>query len=152
MNSSRRSFVQLAVSAAVVASVRTSVNAQTGTSRVIVTVTGVRNDAGKVVIGMWNSKDGFPKEGPKAFRQSSVAIVNGTATTTFSEVPYGEYAVAVFHDENNNGKMDSRFPGIPIEGTGASNNPHPKFSAPSFSECRFEVRDPEKIIPIKLIY
>ena len=152
MNSSRRSFVQLALSAAVVASVRTSLKAQTGTSRVIVNVTGVRNAAGKVVIGIWNSKDGFPKERPKAFRQATVAIVNGTATTTFSEVPYGEYAVAVFHDENSNGKMDTRFPGIPIEGVGASNNRHPKFSAPSFRECRFDVRAQEKIVPIELLY
>jgi uncharacterized protein (DUF2141 family) len=152
LKSSRRDFVKLALSAAVVAASRTSLKAQTGTSRVIVTVTGVRNAAGKVVIGMWNSKDGFPKESPKAFRQASVAIVNATATATFPDLPYGEYAVAVYHDENSNGKMDTRFPGIPVEGVGASNNPHPNFSAPSFQECRFDLHDPEKIVPIALHY
>jgi uncharacterized protein (DUF2141 family) len=48
--------------------------------------------------------------------------------------------------------MDSRFPGIPTEGVGSSNNPHPRFSAPSFGQCRFEVRDPEKVVLIKMLY
>jgi uncharacterized protein (DUF2141 family) len=101
---------------------------------------------------MWNSKDGFPKERAKAFRQASVEIVNGTATAIFAGVPYGEYAVAAYHDENNNGKMDTGFLGIPVEGVGASNNPHPKFSAPSFTECRFDVRAPEKLVLIEMLY
>jgi uncharacterized protein (DUF2141 family) len=115
-------------------------------------VTDVRNSAGKVVIGIWNSKDLFPRTSSKAFPHAAVAIVNGTATTTFADAPYGEYAAAVYHGENNNGKMDARFPGIPIEGVNASNNPHPRFSAPSLSGCRFEVRDPEKIVLIKMLY
>jgi uncharacterized protein (DUF2141 family) len=149
---SRRLFAQLASSAVVGTSLPSSLHAQTGASRVIVRVTDVRNPAGTVVIGIWNSKDGFPKETAKAFRKATVAIMNGTATTTFADVPYSEYAIGVYHDENNNGKMDTRFPGIPVEGVGSSNNVHPRFSAPSFTDCRFEVRDPEKIVPIKMIY
>jgi uncharacterized protein (DUF2141 family) len=48
--------------------------------------------------------------------------------------------------------MDTRFSGAPIEGVSASNNPDPRFSAPCFKECRFYVRDSEKIIPIKRLY
>ena len=103
----------------------------------IVRVTDVRNPAGTVVIGIWNSKDGFPKETAKAFRKATVAIMNGTATTTFADVPYSEYAIGVYHDENNNGKMDTRFPGIPVEGVGSSNNVHPRFSAPSFTAVSY---------------
>ena len=76
----RRSFVTLASTAIVFFSLQSSLNAQTGNSTVIVRITGVRNAKGKVVVGMWNSKDGFPKERAKAFRQASVEIVNGTAT------------------------------------------------------------------------
>jgi uncharacterized protein (DUF2141 family) len=149
---SRRLFAKLASSAVLLALLPSSLPAQTGTSCVIVRVTDVRNAAGKVVIGIWNSKNGFPKESSKAFRQATEAIVNGTATATFADVPYGEYAVGVYHDENNNGKMDTRFPGIPVEGVGSSNNVHPRFSAPSFRDCRFDVRDPEKIVSIKIMY
>jgi uncharacterized protein (DUF2141 family) len=152
LNISRRSFVTLASTAIVFFSLQSSLNAQTGNSTVIVRITGVRNAKGKVVVGMWNSKDGFPKERAKAFRQASVEIVNGTATAIFAGVPYGEYAVAAYHDENNNGKMDTGFLGIPVEGVGASNNPHPKFSAPSFTECRFDVRAPEKLVLIEMLY
>ena len=76
--------------------------------------TGVRNDKGKIIIGMWNSKAGFPKDRSKTFRQASVAILNNAAATTFFRTCRTRtYAVALFHDENNNGKMDTRFAGIP---------------------------------------
>jgi uncharacterized protein (DUF2141 family) len=118
----------------------------------VVKVSGIRNKTGSVVIGMWNSKDGFPKDRAKAFRQASASILNDKAVATFSEVPHGAYAVALFHDENSNGRIDTRFPGIPIEGIGSSNNPHPRFSAPTFSDCRFEVDATEKTIEIKMLY
>jgi len=36
-------------------------------------------------------------------------------------IPPGTYAIACYHDENDNGKLDTNFLGIPKEGTGASN-------------------------------
>jgi uncharacterized protein (DUF2141 family) len=131
---------------------RCFLQAQTGTASVTVQITKVRSAAGKVIVGIWNSKDGFPKVSSTAFRQASVSIANGAAIATFLNVPNGEYAVAAFHDENNNGKFDKRFAGIPIEGVGASNNPHPRFSAPTFSECRFDVHDRDKTISITMFY
>ena len=126
--------------------------AQSGTSTLTIRINDVRNANGKVEIGLWKSKDGFSKDGSKAFRKIRVDVVNGTATTTFPGIPYGDYAIAVYHDENNNGKMDSRFPGIPTEGTGVSNNVKSRFSAPSFNECRFGIAEPQKLISIKMLY
>ena len=44
----------------------------------------------------------------------------------------------MFHDENSNGKLDTKFMGIPREGVGASNGAKghlgpPKFEAAAFS-------------------
>jgi uncharacterized protein (DUF2141 family) len=152
VNVSRRFFLKRTSCALAVVSLGPHLDAQPSTSHVTVKVSGIRNNTGRVIIGMWNSQDGFPKDRAKAFRQTSVSILNDMAVATFSEVPYGEYAVALFHDENNNGRMDTRFPGIPVEGIGSSNNPHPRFSAPTFSECRFEVSATKKIIEIKMLY
>lgn len=126
--------------------------AQATSSRVTIKITDVHNATGKVEIGLWASKEGFPKDGEKTFRKIRVAIVNGTASTTFDGVPFGTYAIAVYHDENNNGKMDSRWPGIPTEGTGVSNNVKSRFSAPSFNECKFSVNEPTRAIQIKMLY
>lgn len=129
-----------------------AMHAQAQTSRVTITVTDIHNATGKVEIGLWASKDGFPKDGDKTFRKIRLDIVNGTVSTTFEGVPFGTYAIAVYHDENNNGKMDSRWPGIPTEGTGVSNNVKSRFSAPSFNECKFSLHEPEKTVQIKMLY
>ncbi|MCP4022677.1 MAG: DUF2141 domain-containing protein, partial [Desulfobacteraceae bacterium] len=54
-------------------------------------------------------------------------------------LPYGEYAVQVFHDENSNTKLDKRIFGIPIERYGFSNNASGKFGPPEYEEVSFTV-------------
>jgi uncharacterized protein (DUF2141 family) len=68
-----------------------------------------------------------------------VKIVQGVAVFTFKGVAPGTYAVAVYHDENGNGKIDSNFMGIPKEKTGASNNAKGKMGPPKFQEAKFVV-------------
>lgn len=53
-------------------------------------------------------------------------------------LPPGDYAVAVIHDENGNGKLDT-FAGIPREGSGFSRNPSISFGPPSFAAARFPI-------------
>lgn len=48
----------------------------------------------------------------------------------------GDYAVAVIHDANGNGKLDT-FMGIPREGFGFSRNPVIGFGPPRFSAAQF---------------
>lgn len=88
--------------------------------------------------------EGKPVEGKKLYAGSK------SVQTTFSVEP-GDYAVAVYHDENGNGKMDKRVFGIPKEPYGFSNNFKPVMAAPRFSDCRFSVGDGGKTISIKLI-
>ena len=49
----------------------------------------------------------------------------------------GTYAIAVFHDENSNGKLDSNFMRIPREGVGASNAAKGHFGPPKFDAAAF---------------
>jgi uncharacterized protein (DUF2141 family) len=45
----------------------------------------------------------------------------------------------VFHDVNNNDKMDKNFFGVPKEGYGSSKNKLPFASAPVFKDNQFSV-------------
>jgi uncharacterized protein (DUF2141 family) len=54
------------------------------------------------------------------------------------DVPPGDYAVSVIHDENGNGRLD-KFVGIPREGFGFSRNPRMRMGPPRFDECRVSV-------------
>ena len=56
----------------------------------------------------------------------------------FENVPPGNYAIALIHDENSNNKMDTSF-GLPREGFGFSRNPVIRFGPPKFAEAQFAV-------------
>lgn len=101
--------------------------------------TGFRNNKGILYTELYNSKDGYPKEPKKAFRLLYSQIINGRCTIVFDGIPKGSYAIACYHDENNNGKLDANFFGIPKEGTGASNNAKGFWGPPKFSDANFEV-------------
>lgn len=64
---------------------------------------------------------------------------NGNLRLQLDSLAFGRYALAVFHDENNNNNLDKNLLGIPREPYGFSHNPRSKWSAPSFSETVFEV-------------
>jgi uncharacterized protein (DUF2141 family) len=64
----------------------------------------------------------------------------------------GGYAVAVFHDENGDGKFNRNFLGIPTEGFGLSNNPPIHLGTPSFESVRFEAGDGQTTIHVRMHY
>src|SRR3546814_1728898 len=104
-----------------------------------VLVTGVKNTDGKVAIAVYSSAEGFPKDASKALRKVMAPIDGAThsAKAVFAGLKPGEYEIAVFHDDNGRGKLDTNFSGIPTKGYGFSNNVRPKMLAPSFDEARF---------------
>ena len=73
---------------------------------------------------------------PASFKASVEARPG--AHIAFSDVPAGDYALTVLHDENGNAKAD-RLLGIPREGVGFSRNPALTFGPPSFAAARFHV-------------
>lgn len=95
---------------------------------------------GRVFISIYSSPQTFLS--PDKFRYHelnvSESIVDGKVSTTF-ELPVGEYAVAVYHDNNDNGKMDTNFIGIPNEPSGMSNGHVPKFGPPRYDASKFQL-------------
>jgi uncharacterized protein (DUF2141 family) len=66
-------------------------------------------------------------------------------------LPYGEFAFAVYHDENNSGEIDKNLIGIPKERYAFSNNIKPTFKAPSFEDCKFNYDKNTDVIRISLL-
>ena len=66
-------------------------------------------------------------------------------------LPYGDYALAVIHDENGNGRLDT-FAGIPREGYGFSRNPAVRFGPPRFAAARFTLDGREKAERVTVRY
>lgn len=74
----------------------------------------------------------------------------GVVTATFELVP-GAYAVSVHHDDNDNGKMDTNFIGIPKEPIGLSNGALAKFGPPKYKDAVFTMSEDGAKISIQLL-
>ena len=83
---------------------------------------------------MFNSEGSFLKSPSKA--GATPAVQNG-ARIVFKDLPEGEYAFAVYHDANANGKMDKNLLGIPTEDYAFSNNALGKMGPPSYASAKF---------------
>lgn len=122
-----------------------------GASRGTLTVhgSGLKHARGKVIAKLFRRDDDVPKG--TAYRQLSAVPSSGGARLQFRDVPYGAYALFLFHDENGNGTLDHDFIGFPIEPLGFSAGFRPSLftGLPDFEDLRFdfsEQRSIERII------
>ena len=99
-----------------------------------VDVSTFKSQKGTLRCSLFSSPAAFPDgEGTEV-----TAPVAGTISTcTFVGVAPGTYAIAVFHDENGNGKLDKAVFGLPVEGYGVSNNRTYALSSPKWEEAKF---------------
>lgn len=100
-----------------------------------VQVYGIPNNKGSLFIALFNSKESFPEFG-KQYKGVVVKHEGKSYTYHFNNLPQGNYALAIYHDENKNGKLDKNFFGAPTEAYGFSNNARETFSAPSFYSAK----------------
>lgn len=99
-----------------------------------VSVSGFQSNEGKAYVALFRKGDNFPTMSGQ-YLGKITTIANKKAEISFNNLPKNEYAVAVFHDKNNNGKLDKNMLGIPTEIYGFSNNARETFSAPSFESA-----------------
>ena len=122
---------------------------QTGTIEVV--ISGIRQVQGSILASIFNAEEGFPEDSGKSFISKTVEVTGESQTLFFRDIPIGKYAIAVVHDQNNNGIFDKNFLGIPREGYAVSNNIK-GLSAPKFSETSFELDSKEKVLKLNLIF
>lgn len=103
-------------------------------------IKGVRA-GGMVRCGLFNSEKAFLKN-PMGGAASAIDA-KGVAICRFKGVRPGKYAVAVYHDQNNNQKIDTNWIGIPKEGTCTSNNVQARFGPPKWKDAMFVYRGGE---------
>jgi len=118
---------------------------------ITVNVSTFRNSKGALGCRLYAGPDGFPKKLTHKLQQA-VPIRGPSATCRFTGIAPGTYAVAVVHDENNNGQVDTNFLGVPTEGYGVSNNRTYAMSWPKWDESKFQVADKDVVLNVTLRY
>ncbi|WP_262902024.1 DUF2141 domain-containing protein [Pinibacter aurantiacus] len=114
-----------------------------------VTLAGMRNDKGTVLVGLYKTEDGFPFNAVKAFKGAKAEIKDGNAEVDFEDVPSGVFAIAALHDEDNNMQMARKPNGLPNEEYGFSNDAKATFGPPTFDKASFE-HTGDQVISIKM--
>lgn len=104
-------------------------------------VIGVRSDAGVLKSVLCTAQDKFP--GDCRIRQE-VKAAQGVVHIEFQDVPPGEYAFAVFHDENTNGRVDMAPNYLPMEGMAFGKDAMGRTGVPVFAQSAIVVQGPSK--------
>ena len=101
-------------------------------------ISGISKIKGSLFIAIFRPTDDFPVFG-KQFKGIIKEVEGKSQNYTFDDLPEGEYALAIYQDENRNKILDKNLLGIPTEIYGFSNNARRTFSAPSFQEAKFKL-------------
>lgn len=113
-------------------------------------VSGLRSGKGQILVCVTRTPAYFPDCTHDSERRHFAVPAKGGEVQLGAFAP-GTYGIAVIHDENSNGKLDT-FAGIPREGVGFSRNPVLRFGAPSFRSVSFPVAGAAVEQPIRLKY
>jgi len=106
-------------------------------------IVNIQNRPGSVYVGLYKQSKNF-KSFEDTYKNTTLFPHAKNITVTFDDITDGKYAIALFHDENENKKLDKNFFGIPKEGYAFSNNPTTLFE-PSFDDISFELNTTTKL-------
>ena len=119
------------------------------TGTLIVKFSGINSNNGNVVIALCNSDINY-KNHKSPFIGKSIPIDKKTAVIKFDDLPFGDYAIKAFHDEDANDDLNTNILGIPVEDYGFSNNARGLFGPPSWEDAKFRLTEETRIVEIEI--
>jgi uncharacterized protein (DUF2141 family) len=140
-----------------------SLPALPGRGELRISIEGLKDPAGTVLVGLYDSRISFDRAvrlaGESGFlndpeRVAGMALRAGPSLSVaplITGLPAGDYAVIVFHDVNGNGKLDKNAFGIPTEPYGFSNDAQGILGPPSFEDARVRLDGCGHTVAIHLI-
>ncbi|MBT8258478.1 MAG: DUF2141 domain-containing protein [Flavobacteriaceae bacterium] len=108
-----------------------------------VKVTGIKKLSGKVRICLVHSKEDFLKN---CYQSQDIKVGSHEVTAVFHDLEPKEYAISIYHDEDDNNELNSNFLGIPREDYGFSNNPKSMFGPPKYEKCTFQLKSNKQVV------
>lgn len=116
---------------------------------ITITVKKIKEVKGSILVGLYTTEKNFLKK-PSYGR---AAKVNGSEVTiVFDNLPAGDYAVSIIHDENDNKEFDRTKIGFPKEGYCFGNNAHAKFGPPKYRDVKVSLKDEPINQTINMVY
>lgn len=123
-----------------------------GTAQINLEISNVRSSKGRIALTLYaDDASKFLRKRGSLYVPRVDAVGPVTRACIFVPKP-GYYALAVYHDENANKKMDRTGIGLPAEGFGFTNNPKLFLSMPTFKSARLKVPADGVLARIRLRY
>ena len=126
--------------------------ADPGQVRLQVSVSGMRSAEGNVTITLYPDESSHFLNGAWKLARQILPVTLPVTRACFVAAAPGFYAVALFHDENNNHHFDTTVLGLPAEGFGFSNNPKLYVGPPGLGEVRFLAHPGDNPVVIRMKY
>ncbi|WP_428234754.1 DUF2141 domain-containing protein [Gracilimonas sp.] len=112
-------------------------------------IEGIDRVVGEIRIALFNSEEEYNrKESP--LYAVVLSVDDKTITWSQDSLYFGEYAIAVYHDKNENGELDSNLLGIPKEAYGFSNNARGRFGPASWKDAHFSINSEISTMAIEI--
>jgi len=128
--------------------ISTFANLQVEKGAISITIKGIENTGGIMMIALFKEEDKFLKV-PSYSRE--VVVSNETEIEViFKDIPYQKYALSIYHDLNENRELDSNLIKIPKEPVGFSNDYFPKFGPPKFKNAAFDLNQDDISMTVNL--
>ena len=105
------------------------------TKPVKIKVSNIQKWQGNLVVSFFNSEENYLKQ-PIIERIVKLDEKAEDGIASFTEkITEGDYAIAIYHDVNGNGELDTNFFGVPNEPTGFSNDAEASFGPPEYKDA-----------------
>ncbi|MGB3799951.1 MAG: DUF2141 domain-containing protein [Lewinella sp.] len=113
-------------------------------------IENIASHQGTIWVGIYESEDDFLNRERARLIHRSVRHMGSTQVLIDGLTINKRYAVAVFHDVNDNGDLDTNWLGLPAEPYALSRPLQSWFRAPRFEEMSFVFRPEHGLLPLRL--
>ncbi|MEM9212807.1 MAG: DUF2141 domain-containing protein [Cyanobacteria bacterium P01_F01_bin.150] len=117
-----------------------------------VEIDGLENQSGNVCLTVFDGSRGFPSDAQRAVKAECMAISELPFQITFDDLAYGSYAVAAYHDSNEDAQLNQGMLGIPTEGFAFSNDAPVRTGPASFQDAVFLLSQQNTNIQMQMRY
>lgn len=119
----------------------------------VINLENIKTSEGMIWLALYDSEeDLFVKDKSilKGVKLEETGDLTGTLTIKMDQIMFGTYALAIYHDIDNDGKLDQNLLGIPTEPYAFARKPKSKWRAPRYDELTFNFSESDQEITTKL--
>lgn len=128
-----------------------TMSSSTPTASVNILLKGTTEGRGRIHVAIFADAASYEAGRGGVFEQViSVQRAGETYQCLAAELPAGNYAIAAYHDVNDNGELDTNLMGIPQEPYAFSNGASAKWRRPSFEEVAVPVSEGRREVTLLL--